>query len=63
MTVKDIGNAINENKTVTYDGMECQVCGYQVLKLNGKKMHSAGLLDLKNKKTVYWVDINKIKED
>lgn len=60
MNVKEVGNAINDNRPVTYDGMECQVCGYQVLKLNGKKTHSVGLLDAKNKKTVYWVDINKL---
>lgn len=60
MTVKEVGEAINENKIVTYDGMRCQVCGYQVLKLNGKKQYSAGLLDLKTNRTVYWVDISKI---
>lgn len=60
MTAKEVGNAINENKEVIYDGTRCQVCGYQVLKLNGKKTHSVGLLDLKNKKTIYWVDANKI---
>ena len=60
MTAKEIGNAINENKIVTYDGMKCQVCGYQVLKRNGEKQYSAGLLDLKNNRTVYWVDAKKL---
>lgn len=55
---------INNRQTVSYDGNDYLCVGYQLLRhRNGKKLYSAGLLDLSNNRTIIWVNLDKIKED
>lgn len=63
MTHSELSEAINQEKTVSYDGNDYLCVGYQLLRQkNGKKLYSAGLLDLKNQRTVIWVNLEKVKE-
>lgn len=53
---------INNRQTVKYDGKDYLCVGYQLLRQrNGKKLYSAGLLDLKNDRTIIWVNLEKVK--
>ena len=64
MTRSELSEAINQEKTVKYDGNDYICVGYQLLrKRNGKKLYSAGLLDLKNNRTILWVNLDKITEE
>lgn len=55
---------INNRQTVSYDGNKYLCVGYQLLRQkNGKKLYSAGLLDLQNNRTILWVNLDKVKED
>ena len=61
MTVKELSEAINEGRIITYDGAPYKCIGYQMLrKSDGAKLYSAGLLDMRNERTVVWVDMRKI---
>ena len=60
MNHKEISNAINEGQTVKYENGEYKIIGYKVLKLSNQKEYFAGLLDLKNNRTILWVGINDI---
>lgn len=60
MTQKELAEAINEDKTVEYNGGKYKCIGYKVLKWHGKKEYFAGILDLKNERTILWVGINDI---
>lgn len=64
MTRSELSEAINQEKTVRYDGKDYLCVGYQLLRQrNGKKLYSAGLLDLRNNRTILWVNLDKVKED
>ena len=64
MTRSELSEAINQEKTVKYDGNEYLCVGYQLIRQrNGKKLYSAGLLDLKNNRTILWVNLDKITEE
>ena len=64
MTHSELSEAINQEKTVRYDGNDYICVGYQLLRQrNGKKLYSAGLLDLQNNRTILWVNLDKVKED
>ena len=64
MTRSELSEAINQEKTVKYDGNEYLCVGYQLIRQrNGKKLYSAGLLDLQNSRTILWVNLDKVKED
>ena len=64
MTHSELSEAINHEKTVKYDGNDYLCVGYQLLrKRNGKKLYSAGLLDLSNNRTILWVSLDKITEE
>lgn len=61
MTQKELAEAINESKIITYDGAPYKCIGYQMMrKPNGTKLYSAGLLDMRNERTTVWVDMRKI---
>ncbi|MCM1364640.1 MAG: hypothetical protein NC122_04990 [Faecalibacterium sp.] len=61
MTQKQLAEAINENREITYNGSPYRFIGYQMMRNpNGTKAYSAGLLDLSNERTVVWVDMNKL---
>lgn len=62
MTAKELAEAIKKDKTVYYDGDKYRCVGYKLIKKNGIKEHYAGILDMKNERTVLWVKLNDIKE-
>lgn len=62
MTQKQLAKAINEQTEIIYNGSPYRCIGYQMMrKPNGTKSYSAGLLDLRNERTVVWVDMEKIE--
>lgn len=62
MTQKQLAKAINEQTEITYNGSPYRCVGYQMmLKPDGIKTYSAGLLDLRNERTVVWVDMEKFE--
>ena len=61
MQLSEVKNAIDKRKTAYFDGIECFVVGYQLLNLNGNKIYSVGLQEKKNKRTLYWAQLNKVK--
>ncbi|MCM1545142.1 MAG: hypothetical protein NC110_07585, partial [Ruminococcus sp.] len=62
MTQKQLAEAINENREITYNGAPYRFIGYQMMrKSDGTKTYSAGLLDLRNERTVVWVEMNKLQ--
>ena len=61
MQLSEVKNAIDKRKTAYFDGIECFVVGYQLLNLNGNKIYSVGLQEKRNKRTCYWVQIEKVR--
>ena len=61
MQLSEVKNAIDKRKTACFDGIECYVVGYQLLNLNGNKIYSVGLQEKRNKRTLYWAQLNKVK--
>lgn len=60
MTREQLAQAISCNAECEFEGAKYQCIGYQLLKLpNRDKEYSAGILD-KNRKTILWVDIEKV---
>lgn len=60
MKQKEIAEAINDEKIVYYEGSEYKCVGYKVIKRNGTKEYYAGILDMKNGRTILWVGLNDI---
>ena len=61
MQLSEVKNAIDKRKTAYFDGIECFVVGYQLLNLNGNKIYSVGLQEKRNKRALYWVQIEKVR--
>ena len=61
MQLSEVKNAIDKRKTAYFDGIECFVVGYKLLKLDDNKIYSVGMQEKRNKRTLYWVRIEKVK--
>lgn len=61
MTVKEVAQAINENRIIKYDGALYRIGGYVLRKEKGKKLYSVILYDqVSNERSTVQVPMDKI---
>lgn len=61
MTVKEVAQAINENRIIKYDGVLYRVGGYVLRKEKGMKLYSVILYDqVSNERSTVQVPMEKI---
>lgn len=60
MELKDVSQAINDDRVVKLENIKYIVCGYKVEKRKGKKYYSVGLKDM-NTNCVVWAPLEKVK--
>lgn len=62
MELKDVSQAINEDRVVRFENAKYIVCGYKIEKRKGKKYYSVGLRDM-NANCVRWVALEKVESN
>lgn len=60
MQLKEVASAINEDRLITYGKGTYIVVGYKLLKRQGVKEYSVGLIDTNNMRTLLWVKLSDI---